>query len=95
MVTNKEDTQVSTKPEKQEEIPTLIPNSIEAVPKENIEEPKENKEPVKKVVYTCRKCRLVLFSQEDIIPHEPGEGQESFSYHKRSSALRFVNNSSD
>ena len=40
----------------------------------------ENK---KKLQLSCRKCRKVLVSGNDIFLHEPGSGQASFSWRKR------------
>lgn len=35
----------------------------------------------------CKKCRRVLVDKDNIIEHEPGKGQQAFSYHKRDSSL--------
>ncbi|KAL6057071.1 dual specificity phosphatase 12 [Balamuthia mandrillaris] len=35
------------------------------------------------VVYTCRKCGTLICRGDQITPHAPGKGQDSFSYKKR------------
>ncbi|KAL1915323.1 uncharacterized protein VTP21DRAFT_6781 [Calcarisporiella thermophila] len=37
-------------------------------------------------IYKCKKCRRALVTTENIIPHTPGQGQSSFSHHKRDPA---------
>eukprot|EP01134_Creolimax_fragrantissima_P006698 CFRG6698T1 len=33
--------------------------------------------------YRCRKCRNMLFSEKQVLPHETGNGQEAFKWRKR------------
>eukprot|EP01095_Lingulamoeba_sp_RSL-Kostka_P002937 TRINITY_DN1383_c3_g3_i1.p1 TRINITY_DN1383_c3_g3~~TRINITY_DN1383_c3_g3_i1.p1 ORF type:complete len:142 (-),score=31.00 TRINITY_DN1383_c3_g3_i1:167-592(-) len=34
-------------------------------------------------LYKCKKCRTILFKETDLDFHEPGVGQEAFTYKKR------------
>lgn len=34
-------------------------------------------------VYRCKKCRKIVASQNNVVEHIPGEGEESFGWHKR------------
>ncbi|XP_009608955.1 probable inactive dual specificity protein phosphatase-like At4g18593 [Nicotiana tomentosiformis] len=36
------------------------------------------------VIYRCKKCRRIVASAEQVVPHEPGEGQKCFKWKKRS-----------
>ncbi|RCI01401.1 dual specificity phosphatase 12 [Rhizopus stolonifer] len=38
----------------------------------------------------CRKCRRMLVGSENVVDHEPGQGQISFSYHKRNSDINIT-----
>ncbi|KAF1796716.1 dual specificity phosphatase [Mucor lusitanicus] len=40
----------------------------------------------------CRKCRRMLVGSEHVVDHEPGQGQVSFSYHKRNSDINITTN---
>ena len=42
--------------------------------------------------YCCRKCRFVLFRESDIFPHAPGEGQNAFTWKKRTSESQYEHN---
>ncbi|KAG2176268.1 hypothetical protein INT43_005502 [Umbelopsis isabellina] len=42
----------------------------------------------------CKKCRRVLVDKDNIIEHEPGKGQQAFSYHKRDSSLNITETAS-
>ncbi|KAG1051977.1 hypothetical protein G6F43_005852 [Rhizopus delemar] len=44
-----------------------------------------SKKPLKTL--RCRKCRRLLVGGENVIDHEPGKGQMSFSYHKRNADI--------
>jgi dual specificity phosphatase 12 len=77
----KEETQQVPKEEK-EEIPLLV-----ATPQETIIEEVPTATPTEPTVshnYCCKVCRKLLFSTKDIVEHDKGEGQESFSWYKRS-----------
>ncbi|CAN1150060.1 Probable inactive dual specificity protein phosphatase-like At4g18593 [Linum perenne] len=37
------------------------------------------------LVYRCKKCRRIVASDDNIVTHERGKGQESFKWKKRSS----------
>ncbi|KAK2652080.1 hypothetical protein Ddye_011936 [Dipteronia dyeriana] len=39
--------------------------------------------------YRCKKCRRVVALQENVVDHIPGEGENSFEWHKRRSGDRF------
>lgn len=41
----------------------------------------------------CRKCRRILVGSENVVDHEPGKGQISFSYHKRNSDINITTTS--
>lgn len=43
-------------------------------------------EPVSKpqVIYRCKKCRRIVATEENIVSHEQGKGELSFSWKKRS-----------
>ncbi|CAL0301330.1 unnamed protein product [Lupinus luteus] len=36
-------------------------------------------------IYRCKKCRRLIASEDNVLPHEPGKGESSFKWHKRSS----------
>ncbi|GAA0149762.1 hypothetical protein Leryth_026857 [Lithospermum erythrorhizon] len=36
------------------------------------------------VLYRCKKCRRIVASKEQIVPHEQGGGQQCFKWKKRS-----------
>lgn len=38
------------------------------------------------IYYVCRKCRTVLFSEENIVPHDQSSGQSSFDWKKRNNS---------
>ncbi|OBZ89656.1 Dual specificity protein phosphatase 12 [Choanephora cucurbitarum] len=38
----------------------------------------------------CRKCRRMLVGSENVIDHEPGQGQVAFSYHKRNADINIT-----
>jgi len=38
--------------------------------------------------YSCRSCRTVLFSDNDIMPHELGVGQDAFKWNKRDTSTK-------
>ncbi|ORX47270.1 hypothetical protein BCR36DRAFT_94803 [Piromyces finnis] len=52
----------------------------------------DNNENEKKLQLSCRKCRKVLVSGDDIFIHEPGSGQASFSWRKRDQNLNKIGN---
>ena len=35
-------------------------------------------------MYRCKKCRRIVAIEENIVPHEPGKGEECFAWKKRS-----------
>ena len=78
---NKEEEEVKEEPSTQElskeEEPVQVPET------EQEEEKEEVKEPEIPYHYCCKICRRLLFTNKDIMKHEKGEGQESFSWHKR------------
>ncbi|XP_021294879.1 probable inactive dual specificity protein phosphatase-like At4g18593 [Herrania umbratica] len=37
-----------------------------------------------KVIYRCKKCRRIVASEESIVPHERGKGEQCFKWRKRS-----------
>ncbi|KAM7265959.1 hypothetical protein ACFE04_003642 [Oxalis oulophora] len=39
--------------------------------------------PKPQLVYRCKKCRRIVASEEIIVPHERGNGKESFRWRKR------------
>ncbi|TXG70194.1 hypothetical protein EZV62_005129 [Acer yangbiense] len=39
--------------------------------------------------YRCKKCRRVVALQENVVDHIPGEGENSFEWHKRRGGNRF------
>lgn len=39
--------------------------------------------------YRCKKCRRIVAQQENVMDHVPGEGESSFSWHKRKSGNPF------
>lgn len=67
--------------ELQMEVETIPSSPKEAVPKEAV--PKEAV-PKNQVIYRCRKCRRIVAVEENIVPHEPGKGEECFAWKKRS-----------
>ncbi|KAF3333249.1 putative inactive dual specificity protein phosphatase-like protein [Carex littledalei] len=38
-----------------------------------------------KVIYRCKKCRRIVASEESVIPHEQGEGEQCFKWKDRDS----------
>lgn len=40
--------------------------------------------PKPQVMYRCKKCRRIVAIEENIVPHEPGKGEECFAWKKRS-----------
>ncbi|CAN4105583.1 unnamed protein product [Withania somnifera] len=44
-------------------------------------------DPKPHVIYRCKKCRRIVASEEQVVPHEPGEGQICFKWKKRSDDL--------
>ncbi|KAL5772245.1 hypothetical protein ACOSQ2_012169 [Xanthoceras sorbifolium] len=44
--------------------------------------------PKPQVIYRCKKCRRIVASEETIVPHERGKGEECFKWKKRSDAER-------
>lgn len=36
------------------------------------------------VIYRCKKCRRIIASEENIVPHERGKGEQCFKWKKRS-----------
>ncbi|CAM8985863.1 hypothetical protein QQ045_008380 [Rhodiola kirilowii] len=42
-------------------------------------------EPNPQVIYRCKKCRRIVASQENVVPHERGGGETCFKWRKRSS----------
>ncbi|KAJ4703641.1 dual specificity protein phosphatase-related [Melia azedarach] len=40
--------------------------------------------PKPQVIYRCKKCRRIVASEENIVPHERGKGEQSFKWKKRS-----------
>lgn len=51
-------------------------SSEESLPKESIPKPQ--------VIYRCKKCRRIVAIEENVVPHEPGKGEECFAWKKRS-----------
>ncbi|KAL1224794.1 putative inactive dual specificity protein phosphatase-like [Cardamine amara subsp. amara] len=51
-------------------------SSDESLPKESIPKPQ--------VIYRCKKCRRIIAIEENVVPHEPGKGEECFAWKKRS-----------
>ncbi|XP_022715768.1 probable inactive dual specificity protein phosphatase-like At4g18593 [Durio zibethinus] len=45
-----------------------------------------NSEAVRKpqLIYRCKKCRRIVASEESIVPHELGKGEQCFKWKKRS-----------
>lgn len=41
-------------------------------------------DPKPQVIYRCKKCRRIVASEEQVVPHEPGDGQKCFKWKKRS-----------
>ncbi|KAJ0985228.1 hypothetical protein J5N97_003584 [Dioscorea zingiberensis] len=39
--------------------------------------------------FRCRKCRRIIALQENVVSHEPGEGETCFDWHKRKSSSTF------
>ena len=35
------------------------------------------------VIYRCKKCRRIVASEDNIVPHERGKGESSFKWNKR------------
>ncbi|XP_010434513.2 PREDICTED: probable inactive dual specificity protein phosphatase-like At4g18593 [Camelina sativa] len=40
--------------------------------------------PKPQVIYRCKKCRRIVAVEENVVPHEPGKGEECFAWKKRS-----------
>uniref|UniRef100_A0A1J3DZ87 Putative inactive dual specificity protein phosphatase-like n=1 Tax=Noccaea caerulescens TaxID=107243 RepID=A0A1J3DZ87_NOCCA len=40
--------------------------------------------PKPQFMYRCKKCRRIVAIEENIVPHEPGKGEECFAWKKRS-----------
>ncbi|CAN6912994.1 unnamed protein product [Brassica oleracea] len=40
--------------------------------------------PKPQAMYRCKKCRRIVAIEENIVPHEPGKGEECFAWKKRS-----------
>lgn len=40
--------------------------------------------PNPQVIYRCRKCRTIVATDENIVPHERGKGEQCFKWKKRS-----------
>ncbi|XP_037494825.1 probable inactive dual specificity protein phosphatase-like At4g18593 [Jatropha curcas] len=40
--------------------------------------------PKPQVIYRCKKCRRIVASEENIVPHERGKGEQCFKWKKRS-----------
>lgn len=40
--------------------------------------------PKPQLIYRCKKCRRIVASEENIVPHERGKGEECFKWKKRS-----------
>lgn len=36
-----------------------------------------------RTVYRCKKCRRIVASQENVVPHKQGEGEKCFKWKKR------------
>lgn len=36
------------------------------------------------LIYRCKKCRRIVAAQENLVTHEPGKGESSFKWQKRS-----------
>jgi dual specificity phosphatase 12 len=83
-VTNKK-SQVKENPETENKTDNKTENLIEN------EKQKEVKN--KKLQLSCRKCRFVLVSGDNILIHEPGSGQASFSWRKRDQNINKNGNS--
>lgn len=43
--------------------------------------------PKPQVIYRCKKCRRIVAAQENIVPHERGQGEKCFKWRKRSGDL--------
>lgn len=43
--------------------------------------------PKPQLIYRCKKCRRIVAAQENIVPHERGQGEKCFKWRKRSSDL--------
>ncbi|CAL9225958.1 unnamed protein product [Arabidopsis halleri] len=50
--------------------------------------------PKPQVMYRCKKCRRIVAIEENIVPHEPGKGEECFAWKKRSGNSELVQCSS-
>lgn len=37
-----------------------------------------------RLIYRCKKCRRIVASEESIVPHERGRGEQSFKWRKKS-----------
>lgn len=63
---------------------TVVANNTESV--ETVASNTESVETVPKsqVIYRCKKCRRIVASDENIVPHERGKGEECFKWKKRS-----------
>ncbi|VVB12569.1 unnamed protein product [Arabis nemorensis] len=40
--------------------------------------------PKPQLIYRCKKCRRIVAIEENIVPHEPGKGEQCFAWKKRS-----------
>lgn len=43
--------------------------------------------PKPQVIYRCKRCRRIVAAQENIVPHERGQGEKCFKWRKRSGDL--------
>ncbi|KAL4563296.1 hypothetical protein LXL04_027336 [Taraxacum kok-saghyz] len=43
------------------------------------------------IIYRCKKCRRIVASKDQIIPHEPGNGQKCFKWKKRTGDTNTTN----
>ncbi|OMO76254.1 Dual specificity phosphatase [Corchorus capsularis] len=50
----------------------------------NMSESEAVPNPKPKLIYRCKKCRRIVASEESIVPHERGKGEECFKWKKRS-----------
>ena len=62
--------------------PKDSPSKMEAANKVSESEAVPNPKP--KLIYRCKKCRRIVASEESIVPHERGKGEECFKWRKRS-----------
>lgn len=40
--------------------------------------------PKPQVIYRCKRCRRIVASEENIVPHERGKGEQCFKWNKKS-----------